>query len=52
MNSGANSGEVAGEVALIADELCRAVELTLNPSVVHEDRSQAYNACERYYNIL
>lgn len=41
-------GEVGGEVALIADELSRAVELTLNPAVAHEARNQAYNACERY----
>lgn len=47
MNIGGVSGEVAGEVALIADDLSRAVELTLNPTVAHEARSQAYNACER-----
>ncbi|KAJ0179536.1 hypothetical protein K1T71_005248 [Dendrolimus kikuchii] len=41
-------GEVAGEVALIADELSRAIELTLNPSVSHEARNQAYNACESF----
>ncbi|CAH0721476.1 unnamed protein product, partial [Brenthis ino] len=36
------------EVALIADELSRAVELTLNPSVAHDDRKQAYTACESF----
>lgn len=46
MNVGA-SGEVAGEVALIAEELSRAVELTLNSCVAHEARNQAYGACER-----
>lgn len=46
MNGGA-SNEAAGEVTLIADELSRAVELTLNPTVSHDNRSQAYNACER-----
>lgn len=46
MNVG-GSGEVAGEVVLIADELSRAVELTLNPSISHDARNQAYNACER-----
>ncbi|XP_047518097.1 exportin-5 [Pieris napi] len=48
MNMGANGAEVCGEVVLIADELSRAVELTLNPSVAHEARSQAYNACESF----
>lgn len=47
MNMGGLGGEVASEVALIADELSRAVELTLNPNIAHEARSQAYNACER-----
>ncbi|KAI8440516.1 hypothetical protein MSG28_001771 [Choristoneura fumiferana] len=41
-------GEVGGEVALIADELSRAVELTLNAAVAHEARNQAYNACESF----
>lgn len=41
-------GEVPGEVALLADELSRAVELTHLPTVSHEQRIQAYNACERY----
>lgn len=40
------------EVALIADELSRAVELTLNPTVAHDDRKQAYTACERYARIM
>lgn len=47
MNVGAVGGEGAGEVSLIADDLSRAVELTLNPTVAHEARNQAYNACER-----
>lgn len=47
MNVGTNRTEVCGEVILIADELSRAVELTLNPSVAHEARNLAYNACER-----
>lgn len=47
MNGAPSGGEAASEVALIADELARAVELTLNPTVSHEARSQAYNACER-----
>ncbi|XP_063635892.1 exportin-5 [Cydia splendana] len=47
MNVG-GMGEVGGEVALIADELSRAVELTLNPTVSHEARNQAYNACESF----
>ncbi|VVD05960.1 unnamed protein product, partial [Leptidea sinapis] len=45
---GASGIEVSGEVALIAEELSRAVELTLNPSVVHDARNQAYNACESF----
>ncbi|XP_045764102.1 exportin-5 isoform X1 [Maniola jurtina] len=36
------------EVALIADELSNAVELTLNPTVAHEARKQAYTACESF----
>ncbi|XP_028161831.1 exportin-5-like, partial [Ostrinia furnacalis] len=48
MNVGAVGGEVAGEVTLIADDLSRAVELTLNPTVAHEARNQAYNACESF----
>ncbi|KAG6459839.1 hypothetical protein O3G_MSEX011628 [Manduca sexta] len=48
MNVGGVGVEVAGEVALIADELSRAVELTLNPAASHEARSQAYNACENF----
>ncbi|KAJ2950388.1 hypothetical protein O0L34_g8631 [Tuta absoluta] len=47
MNMGA-SGEMAGEVGLIADELSRAVELTMNPAISHEARTQAYNACESF----
>ncbi|CAG9792177.1 unnamed protein product [Diatraea saccharalis] len=47
MNIGV-SEEVAGEVALVADDLSRAVELTLNPTVSHDARSQAYNACESF----
>lgn len=45
MNVGAFVGE--REVALIADELSNAVELTLNPTVAHDARKQAYTACER-----
>lgn len=37
---------------LIADELARAVELTLNPSISHDSRLQAYNACERLVPLL
>ncbi|KAL0884167.1 hypothetical protein ABMA27_016175 [Loxostege sticticalis] len=48
MNVGAVGGEGAGEVSLIADDLSRAVELTLNPTVAHEARNQAYNACESF----
>lgn len=47
MNGASTGGEAAGEVALIADELGRAVELTLNPVISHDERSQAYNVCER-----
>lgn len=47
MNVEAVNGDMAGEVGLIADELSRAVELTLNAAVSHEARNQAYNACER-----
>ncbi|XP_050362549.1 exportin-5 [Nymphalis io] len=36
------------EVTLIADELSRAVELTLNPTVAHDARKQAYTACESF----
>ncbi|XP_041972976.1 exportin-5 [Aricia agestis] len=36
------------EVTLIADELSHAVELTLNPAVAHDARSQAYTACESF----
>ncbi|XP_052738184.1 exportin-5 [Bicyclus anynana] len=36
------------EVALIADELSNAVELTLNPTVAQEARKQAYTACESF----
>ncbi|CAH2092253.1 unnamed protein product [Euphydryas editha] len=36
------------EVSLIADELSRAVELTLNPTVAHDARKQAYTACESF----
>ncbi|XP_072941490.1 exportin-5 [Epargyreus clarus] len=48
MNVGVVGGDVAGEVVLIADELSRAVELTLNPTVAQDARSQAYNACESF----
>lgn len=44
MNMG---GEIPNEVALLADELSRAVELTHLPTVSHEQRIQAYNVCER-----
>lgn len=47
MNVGGLGPEISGEVALIADELSRAVELTLNPTVSQDARNQAYNACER-----
>lgn len=36
------------EVALIADELSHAVELTLNPTANQDARKQAYTVCERY----
>ncbi|XP_059051314.1 exportin-5 [Achroia grisella] len=48
MNIGVVSGQGIGEVALIADDLSRAVELTLNPSVSQDARNQAYNACESF----
>lgn len=47
MNIVGVGSEATGEVALLVDELSRAVELTLIPTVSHEERSQAYNACER-----
>ncbi|KAM3968247.1 exportin-5-like protein Ranbp21 isoform 2-T2 [Aphomia sociella] len=48
MNIGVVGGNGAGEVALIADDLSRAVELTLNASVSQDARNQAYNACESF----
>ncbi|KPJ15304.1 Exportin-5 [Papilio machaon] len=48
MNVEAVNGDMAGEVGLIADELSRAVELTLNAAVSHDARNQAYNACESF----
>ncbi|XP_060800785.1 exportin-5 [Amyelois transitella] len=48
MNIGGVCGEGAGEVALIADDLSRAVELTLNPNVSQDARNQAYIACESF----
>ncbi|GBP07029.1 Exportin-5 [Eumeta japonica] len=48
MNGGASISTEAGEVTLIADELSRAVELTLDPTVSHDARSQAYTACESF----
>ncbi|XP_037870875.1 exportin-5 [Bombyx mori] len=48
MNVGGLGPEISGEVALIADELSRAVELTLNPTVSQDARNQAYNACESF----
>ncbi|XP_053599925.1 exportin-5 [Plodia interpunctella] len=48
MNVGAVCGEGAGEVGLIADDLSRAVELTLNPTVSQDARNQAYIACESF----
>ncbi|CAK1544693.1 unnamed protein product [Leptosia nina] len=48
MNMTSNGTEICGEVVLIAEELSRAVELTLNPTVSHEARNQAYNACESF----
>lgn len=36
------------EVALIVEELSRAVELTLSPDITQEERLQAYNACESF----
>lgn len=48
MNIGVMGAEGAGEVGLIADDLSRAVELTLNPSVSQDARNQAYNACESF----
>lgn len=47
MNVVGVGSEPTGEVALLVEELSRAVELTLIPTVSHEERSQAYNACER-----
>lgn len=47
MNVAGIGSEASGEVALLVDELNRAVELTLMPTVPHVERSQAYNACER-----
>lgn len=52
MNVGGVASEAVGDVALLVDELSRAVELTLMPTVPHEERSQAYNACERYLTFL
>ncbi|KAJ8725207.1 hypothetical protein PYW07_016165 [Mythimna separata] len=48
MNVVGVGSEATGEVALLVDELSRAVELTLIPTVSHEERSQAYNACESF----
>ncbi|XP_063892641.1 exportin-5 [Helicoverpa armigera] len=48
MNAVGVGSEATGEVALLVDELSRAVELTLIPTVSHEERSQAYNACESF----
>lgn len=39
--------EGSQEVEVLAAELARAVELTMNPSVSQNDRLEAYNACER-----
>lgn len=47
MNIGGLGGEVPSEVLLLADELSQAVELTHLPTVSHEQRVQAYNACEK-----
>lgn len=47
MNVGGFGGEIPNEVALLADELSRAVELTHLPTVSHEQRVAAYNVCER-----
>ncbi|XP_075972156.1 exportin-5-like protein Ranbp21 [Anticarsia gemmatalis] len=48
MNVGGIGSEATGEVALLVEELSRAVELTLMPTVPHQERSQAYNACESF----
>ncbi|KAF9801384.1 hypothetical protein SFRURICE_016767 [Spodoptera frugiperda] len=48
MNVVGVGSEPTGEVALLVEELSRAVELTLIPTVSHEERSQAYNACESF----
>ncbi|XP_012279678.1 exportin-5 [Orussus abietinus] len=36
------------DVAQIAAELARAVEVTMSPNVPHQQRLEAYNACERF----
>lgn len=36
------------EVAVVAAELTRAVELTMDPSVPHAQRLEAYTACEQF----
>lgn len=42
------SNDGGSEVSLIAEELGRAVELTMNPTVSQEARLHAYNACESF----
>lgn len=36
------------EVALLAEELARAVELTMSATASQSARHEAYNACERF----
>ena len=37
-----------GDVAALAVELARAVEVTMDPTASQQDRMEAYVACERY----
>jgi exportin-5 len=36
------------DIAKIAEELARAVELTMDPCLPQEQRMEAYTACERF----
>ncbi|XP_063223391.1 exportin-5 [Bacillus rossius redtenbacheri] len=40
--------EVSPEVVRVAAELARAVELTMSPAAVQQQRAEAYAACERF----
>lgn len=48
VGEGSCGGGGGENVAALAEELARAVELTMSASASHEARHEAYTACERF----